>query len=147
MHAWIKRLQVQNTKPSYNNKKHITKYHIVFSQLNLVFQFSPHLHPSYPQLLPSILLYLCGRNQLNSSSSSSKTFNLVLLLRDFDCCYLLTSSSPFEACSSVAHDDEKADGGDDDRRRHAEAEVAPEGEVVPEELRAPRLLADDQVRG
>ena len=48
---------------------------------------------------------------------------------------------------SVAGDDEQADRGDDDGRRHAEAEVAPEGEVVPEELRTPRLLAHDQVRG
>ena len=48
---------------------------------------------------------------------------------------------------SVAGDDEQADRGDDDGRRHAEAEVAPEGEVVPEELRTPRLLTHDQVRG
>ena len=48
---------------------------------------------------------------------------------------------------SVAGDDDQADRGDDDGRRHAEAEVAPEGEVVPEELRTPRLLTHDQVRG
>ena len=48
---------------------------------------------------------------------------------------------------SVAGDDEQADRGDNDGRRHAEAEVAPEGEVVPEELRTPRLLTHDQVRG
>jgi hypothetical protein len=47
---------------------------------------------------------------------------------------------------SVTGDDEQADRRDDDRRRQAEAEVAPEGEVVPEELCPPRLLADDQVR-
>jgi len=48
---------------------------------------------------------------------------------------------------SVTGHDEQADGGDDDGRRQTEAEVAPEGEVVPEELCPPRLLADDQVRG
>ena len=48
---------------------------------------------------------------------------------------------------SVTGHDEQADGGDDDGRRQAEAKVAPEGEVVPEELCPPRLLADDQIRG
>lgn len=46
---------------------------------------------------------------------------------------------------SVTNDDDQTDCRDDDRRRHAKAEVAPEGEVVPEELRPPRLFTDDQV--
>lgn len=48
---------------------------------------------------------------------------------------------------SVTGDDEETNRGDDDGRWHAEAEVAPEGEVVPIELRTPCLLTHDQVRG
>ena len=48
---------------------------------------------------------------------------------------------------SVADDDEQPDRRDHDGRRDPESEVAPEGEVVAEELSAPGLLADNQVRG
>jgi hypothetical protein len=48
---------------------------------------------------------------------------------------------------SITDDDDQANRRDDDGRRYAKAEVAPEGEVVPEELRPSRLLANDQVRG
>lgn len=48
---------------------------------------------------------------------------------------------------SVTDDDEQPDRRDYDGRWHPESEVAPEGEIVAEELGSPGLLAHDQIRG
>jgi hypothetical protein len=48
---------------------------------------------------------------------------------------------------SVTDNDEQTDRRHDNGRRDPESEVAPEGEVVAEELGSPGLLADDQIRG
>lgn len=51
------------------------------------------------------------------------------------------------SAASVTDDDEQPDRRDDDGRRDPEPEVAPEGEVVAEELGPPGLLADNEIRG
>jgi hypothetical protein len=69
------------------------------------------------------------------------------LLEGFLSILLLVHYALLPSAASVTDDDEQPNRRDNDGRRDAEPEMAPEGEVVAEELGPPGLLADNQIRG
>ena len=88
-------------------------------------------------------------NVLMSDTHLSYRASLIYmyLLEGFLSILLLVHYALLPSAASVTDDDEQPNRRDDDGRRDPEPEMAPEGEVVAEELGPPGLLADNQIRG